>query len=125
MTTQNPTDWRLVERAAAQRERGLKCELSWPQISELARQLAEDSGEDELQLGAAARALDGFALFGTSGGDAAREAGVWAAAAFAAGGNFPTSGVVLRRTFPRLGGRGKKSRISFGRARFGSWDGAL
>lgn len=113
--------WEL-ERDAAQLSRGIPAARSWPDIAHSAREIVRLAatwtaplragwGDDPygnmsapaLQNGA--RALDCISLYATTGGHAAREAGLWAACAFALGGNFPSAGVVLKRTFPRLDSR--------------------
>jgi helicase len=107
------------ERDAACLTRGIACESSWDEVvtgaQSLVREAAlwpvpvrcalSDDPTDAPRVAAlqgAARALDGASLRAGLGGDAAREAGLWAATAFALGGNFPSASVVLRRTFPRL-----------------------
>ena len=88
--------------------RGLPCDLGWNEIEVRARALAMsasagcfDERARSLDLMAAARALDAIAQGAPAGGEVARARGVWASAAFAAGGNFPAASVAMRRTFPR------------------------
>ena len=113
--------WEL-ERDAACLARGIACGRDWDSIASSAREVvrvaaswpasARAAWSDELAdeplsaaLQSAARALDGVAQRATVGGSSAREAGLWAASAFALGGNFPCACVVLKRTFPRLDSR--------------------
>ena len=116
---QNEAFWTL-ERDAARLARGLDCSRDWPQIIEAARQLVvcatnwslaerldaahfHQSDSRAALLHGAARSLDSAAQFAPSqGGKSAREAGLWAAGAYALAGNFPCSTVVLKRTLPRL-----------------------
>lgn len=115
------TAWQL-ERDAACLSRGIGCERGWNDIALRAQFLVReaahwrsssraawsDDARDEpfsSALQSAARALDGVSLHASTGGQAAREAGLWAACAFALGGNFPSANVVLKRTFPRLDAR--------------------
>ncbi len=124
--------WQL-ERDAAQLARGIPATRSWQQIATEAKSLVReaaswpasaraawsDDARDEPLSGAlqgAARALDGVSLRATTGGQAAREAGLWAACAFALGGNFPSAGVVLKRTFPRLDARSTLTPLASQRA---------
>ncbi len=119
----------IWERDAACLTRGIACEGGWEEVisraQELVREAAlwpvwircalSDNPADTPQvvaLQSAARSLDGASLRAGLGGDVAREAGLWAATAFALGGNFPSAGVVLKRTFPRL-----KARPALGSAR--------
>ena len=97
-----------LECASAALLRGLDTEGEWPAIEARARALAVESGAQgfaaravSLELSSAARALDAVAQGAPGGGALARERGVWAGAAYAAGGNFPSARVVMRRTFPR------------------------
>ncbi len=113
--------WEL-ERDAAQLARGLAAHRSWDEISRQAHTLVRmaanwpaplragwsDNSDGDVYTAAlqsAARALDCVSLRATTGGPSAREAGLWAACAFALGGNFPSACVVLKRTFPRLEAR--------------------
>ena len=97
-----------LELASAALLRGLQSHFDWPAIETRARALAIEAGAQEFParaastaLMAAARTLDAVAQGAPGGGDVARERGVWAGAAYAAGGNFPSASVVMRRTFPR------------------------
>ncbi len=97
-----------LEAASAAKLRGLPVPHEWAEIERFARQLALEAGAADFaaraacpQLVAAARALDAVAQGAPEGGALARERGVWAAAAMAAGGNFPGASVVIARTFPR------------------------
>ncbi|BCM91174.1 hypothetical protein IAD21_03038 [Abditibacteriota bacterium] len=113
--------WEL-ERDSAQLSRGISSPRSWSEITEDARSVVRlaanwpaprragwsDDSHDEIYTAAlqsAARALDCVSLRATTGGPSAREAGLWAACAFALGGNFPSACVVLKRTFPSLDSR--------------------
>lgn len=119
ITSQNSSQWTL-ERDAAALARGLESPRDWPQIANEARVLVVAATQWPLEerldaanfhqkdsksalLHGAARALDSAAQFApSSGGKRAREAGLWAAGAYALAGNFPCSMVVLKRTLPRL-----------------------
>ena len=97
-----------LELASAALLRGLSCPLSWEEVEVRARELAVAASTISFEqrakssdLMAAARALDAIAQGAPAGGDVARVRGVWAGAAFAAGGNFPSASVAMRRTFPR------------------------
>lgn len=97
-----------LEAASAAKLRGLPVPHEWGEIEKWARELAPESGDADFakralcpRLVAAARALDAVAQGAPAGGAVARERGVWAAAAYAAGGNFPCANVVIARTFPR------------------------
>ncbi len=124
--------WQL-ERDAACLSRGIACERTWSDIVTEARLLVRDAASwpapvrgvwsdnaDDAPCGAAlqsaARALDCAAGRTGIGGEAAREAGLWAATAFALGGNFPSASVVLKRTFPRLKSRPGSSPLGSSRA---------
>ena len=113
--------WEL-EHDAAQLSRGLAVATEWKEVASGARALVSEAVDwpasqraawsDEAAdhpfsaaLQSAARALDGAAVHGATGGRMAREAGLWAAGAWALGGNFPSASVALKRTFPRLDGR--------------------
>ena len=98
---ENTPESALLEAASAAKLRGLNSPLDWPEIERRARVLATDSSARSLELASAARALDALAQGAPGGGALARERGVWAAAAFAADGNFPSASVVIARTFPR------------------------
>ena len=109
-----------LEAASAAKLRGLPVPHEWAEIENFARQLASATGAAPYavraqcpQLMAAARALDAIAQGAPAGGAVARERGVWAAAAMAAGGNFPGARVVIARTFPA---RASASRCSHGDA---------
>lgn len=110
--------WEL-ERDAARLARGITAPCSWGNIFEQSREIVRLSiywpaplragwrdnskiATCAAALQSAARALDCVSLRATTGGHSAREAGLWAACAFALGGNFPSACVVLKRTFPRL-----------------------
>jgi helicase len=106
-----------LERAAAALSRGLSSSHSWEDLIGAARRLtlspsALDQGSDSgggaefsAPHFAAARVLDGAAQYAPqSSPSQSREWGLWAAAAFAQTGNFPSSTVVARRTFVRLRG---------------------
>ena len=105
----SPSPLRL-EAASAAKLRGLPVPWEWAQIESWARQLAVAASAADVemrvydpQLIAAARALDAVAQGAPEGGGVARERGLWAAAAYAAGGNFPSANVVVARTCPRAG----------------------
>lgn len=112
----------ILERDAACLTRGIACESTWEEVVSRAQGLVReaalwpvsircvlsDNPADSPRVAAlqcAARALDGASLRAGLGGGDAREAGLWAATAFALGGNFPSVSVVLKRTFPRLKAR--------------------
>ena len=97
-----------LEAASAAKLRGLPAPHEWEEIEKYARDLAIEAVAADFdararcpQLVAAARALDTVAQGAPAGGALARERGAWAAAAYAAGGNFPGANVVVARTFPR------------------------
>ena len=97
-----------LEAASAAKLRGLPVAQSWEAIERAARQLAVAASARpfverarSVELATAARALEAVAQGAPAGGSVARERGVWASAAMAAGGNFPSAGVAIRRTFPR------------------------
>lgn len=97
-----------LEAASAAKLRDLPVPHEWHEIEGYARQLAVDVGAADFatravcqQLVAAARALDAIAQGAPEGGAIAKARGLWTAAAFAAGGNFPCANVVIARTFPR------------------------
>jgi helicase len=102
-----------VERAAAALSHGLESPLDWANVIAAARVLALQSVEADAQTAdfsplhfAAARALDNAAQFAPQTSPAqSRELGLWAAAAFAQSGNFPSSTTVVRRTFVRTRGQ--------------------
>jgi len=111
-----------LEREAARLSRGIESELGWEDIAFQARPLVCEAASwpasvrgawsdnpdfdwHSAALQSCARALDGASLRAGLGGDDARQAGLWAAAAFALAGNFPSASVVLKRTFPRLRAR--------------------
>ena len=98
---ENTPQWELLEAASAAKLRGLNAPLDWPAIERRARELAIVSDARSIELAGAARALDAVAQGAPGGGALARERGIWAAAAFAADGNFPSANVVTARTFPR------------------------
>ncbi len=98
---ENTPESALLEAASAAKLRDLNAPLDWPAIERRARILASNSYARSVELAAAARALDAVAQGAPGGGSIARERGVWAAAAFAADGNFPSAHVVTLRTFPR------------------------
>ncbi len=123
--------WQL-ERDAAQLARGLAASRGWEAVADEARTIVREAAlwpvaaraawSDDPRdlpmseaLQSAARALDGFAVHATNGGQAAREAGLWAALAWALGGNFPSASVALKRTFPRLDGRSSLVPLASGR----------
>jgi len=108
-----------IERDAARLARGIPRARGWEEIIQWARETvaeaatwpaavrgswddAPNADSRTATLQSAARTLDGAAQRAGLGGDAARDAGLWAATAFALGGNFPSASVVLKRTFPRL-----------------------
>ena len=124
--------WEL-ERDAAQLSRGLRANRSWEEIALQSQQLvreaatwsccaraawSDDARDEPLRsaLQSAARALDCVSLRASTGGQTTREAGFWAACAFALGGNFPSACVVLKRTFPRLDARSTLVPLSSQRA---------
>ena len=97
-----------LEAASAAKLRGLPVPHDWNEIEQWARALALEFGAADFaaraicpQLVAATRALDAVAQGAPEGGTTAKIRGVWAAAAYAAGGNFPSANVVIMRTFPR------------------------
>jgi len=111
-----------LECDAARLSRGIESETGWQDIASQARALVceaatwpapkrgawsdhSDFDGCSAALQSCARALDGASLRTGLGGEDARIAGLWAAAAFALGGNFPSASVVLKRTFPRLRAR--------------------
>ena len=98
---ENTPEYELLEAASAAKLRALEAPLDWPQIEQRARVLATNSSARSLELASAARALDAVAQGAPGGGALARERGVWAGAAYAAGGNFPSANVVIARAFPR------------------------
>ena len=98
---ENTPESALLEAASAAKLRGLTSPLDWPEIERRARVLAINSDARSIELASAARALDAVAQGAPGGGAIARERGAWAAAAFAADGNFPSAHVVTLRTFPR------------------------
>lgn len=111
----NQPFWEL-ERAAAARSRGLDSPFDWPFLIEAARELALlpfDADEPAVVARhqfsprhfAAARILDNAAQFAPQKTPAqTRHLGLWAAAAFAQSGNFPSATVTARRTFVRRSG---------------------
>ena len=97
-----------LEAASAAKLRGLPVPHEWDEIEIYARDLAIQSAQSDFatrahcsQLVAAARTLDAIAQGALEGGAIAKTRGVWTAAAYAAGGNFPGAKVVMARTFPR------------------------
>ena len=98
---ENAPEAELLEVASAAKLRGLSARLDWPEIEARARDLAVDARQNAVELASAARALDAVAQGAPGGGALARERGLWASAAFAAGGNFPAASVVIARTCPR------------------------
>jgi len=111
-----------LECEAARFSRGVESESGWDDIASQARALVYEATNwpasmrgawsdnpdfdwHSAALQSCARSLDGASLRAGLGGEDARQAGLWAAAAFALGGNFPSASVVLKRTFPRLRAR--------------------